>query len=158
MNETLIKRWNERVKKEDVIFHIGDFCFKNSKGGKPGEGLTHKAIDYKSKLNGTIIFISGNHDKNNSTKTPIERLVIRYAGKRINLVHNPEHIDFNYEINFVGHVHNKWTFNRFRNHFSYCEEKFTDCINVGVDCWNFKPVSFEEIYSKYLKWKKDSNY
>ena len=98
-------------------------------------------------MNGKIIHIKGNHDKNNSTKTIIERLVIKYGGKRINLVHKPEHADINYEINFTGHVHEKWKFKRIR-----MGEAFTDCINVGVDVNKFMPVSFNEIIREYSKW------
>ena len=34
MNETLIRNWNSRVKPEDTVIHNGDFCFKNTPGGK----------------------------------------------------------------------------------------------------------------------------
>lgn len=149
MNETIIHNHNSRVKKEDIVFHVGDFIFRNSAGGKLGEGLPIKASEMESKFNGKFIFIKGNHDRNNSLKTGIERLVIKYAGKRINLVHDPEYADMNHEINFVGHVHNRWAFKRLHR-----GEAFTDLINVGVDVWGFKPVTFEEIYSKYCKWKK----
>lgn len=150
MDRELLRRWNERVKKEDVVFIVGDFCFKNSKGGKRGEGLLFPAIYWKSKLNGSIIPIKGNHDRNNSNKTIIERLVISYGRKRVNLVHNPDHIDINYEINFTAHVHNHWKIKRVKR-----GQAFTDCINVGVDVWNFYPVTFEEIMSRYAKWKRN---
>lgn len=149
MNTTILRNHNERVKKEDTVFHVGDFIFRNSKGGKIGEGIPVKAKDRESEFNGKFIFIQGNHDRNNTVKTIIQRLVIRYGRYKMNLVHDPEYADFNYDINLVGHVHNKWEIKRFRS-----GEKFTDCINVGVDVWNFKPVSFEEILSRYIKWKK----
>ena len=37
MNSTIIRNWNEMVKPEDTVFFLGDFCFKNGPGGKPGE-------------------------------------------------------------------------------------------------------------------------
>lgn len=150
MNSEIIRRHNERVKAEDIVFHIGDFCFKNS-SSKRGEGVKRLSTYWEKQLNGKIIHLKGNHDKNNSTKTIIERLVIGYGGKRINLVHIPDFIDINYEINFVGHVHNKWKIKRVQKGYS-----FTDCINVGVDVWNFYPISFEEIYSRYSKWLKST--
>ena len=149
MNETIIKNHNERVKPEDVVFMIGDFCFKNSSGGKKGEGTLITAKEYEKKLNGKIIFIKGNHDRNNSCKTIIERIVVKYGGKRINLVHKPEHVDLNYEINFVGHIHQLWKFKRIKKAIGY-----TDLINVGVDVWNFRPVSFEEINKEYCRWRR----
>lgn len=153
MNETLIKRFNERVNPEDLVFFLGDFCFKNSKNSvHRGEGDIHNANYYKEKLNcKNIVFIKGNHDRNNSLKTPIERLVIRLGGKRINLVHNPAHADLNYEINFVGHVHNLFEIKRIKKGLGY-----TDLINVSVDVWNFYPASFEEIMKKYYQWKKNA--
>lgn len=147
MNEELIRRWNERVKIEDLVFVVGDFCFKNSRGR--GEGVNVKSKYYESKLNGQKIFIKGNHDKNNSTKTIIERIVISIGGKRINLVHNPEFVDINYSINFTGHVHEKWKIKRIRKGW-----QFTDAINVGVDVWSFRPITFEEIMKRYNRCKK----
>lgn len=142
MNNTIIHNHNERVKPDDVVFFLGDFCFRSS-GSK-------KAIDYERMLNGKLIFIKGNHDNNNSTKTIINNLVVEYAHKRIYLVHNPEFVCIDYDINFVGHIHGLWEIQRIRKGFS-----FTDAINVGVDVWDFKPVLFEEIMEKrYKKWLK----
>ena len=149
MNETILKNHNSRVKKDDTVFHVGDFLFKNSIGGKKGEGLPIKASDMESQFNGKFIFIKGNHDRNNSLKTIIENVVVKYAGKRFNLVHNPEFANFNYDINLVGHVHTHWKFKRVRK-----GETFTDLINVGIDVNNYMPRTFEELYSEYCKWKK----
>lgn len=126
-------------------------CFKNSKNSvHRGEGDIHNANYYKEKLNcKNIVFCKGNHDRNNSLRTPIERLVIRLGGKRINLVHNPAHVDLNYEINFVGHIHQLWKFKRIKKGLGY-----TDLINVGVDVNKFYPVSFEEIMKTYYRWIK----
>ena len=151
MNETIIRNHNNRVDLDDVVYHIGDFCFRNSSGGKEGEGTNNKAKDYYKQLNGQIIFIKGNHDRNNSLKTITERLVIGYGNHRINLVHNPEMANFNYKINFVGHVHEKWKFKRL----TLEDGRTTDCINVGVDVNKFMPVTFEELYSGYRKWIKN---
>lgn len=154
MNKGIIRRWNERVKEGDIVFVIGDFCFKNSSGEK-GEGIKVKATEWEEQLNGKIIFIKGNHDKNNSTKTIIERLVIGYGGLRINLVHKPEHADLNFKINFTGHIHCLWEVKRIydKNHY-----KFTDCINVGCDVWNFMPVKFEELIKRYNQWLKKGDF
>jgi calcineurin-like phosphoesterase family protein len=149
MNETLIRNWNARVKDEDVVYHVGDFCFKNSPGGKPGEGVAVKAMDYVKQLKGRIIFIRGNHDHNNSMHTITERLVVGYAGHRVNLVHEPCFADPAYQINFVGHVHQQWKFKRIRMGLG-----FTDLINVGVDVNKFMPRTFEELYSEYKQWLK----
>jgi len=148
MDKALIRNWNERVKPDDLVFELGDFNFKNSAGGKKGEGTMIKASDYEKRLNGKIIHIRGNHSCNNGCKTPIEKIAIKFGGHRINLVHNPEHADLGFPINFVGHVHNAWKFKRIHKGLGY-----TDLINTGVDCWKFRPVSFEEIMKEYSRWK-----
>ena len=153
MNETIIRNHNERIKPEDEIYFIGDFCFKNSIGGKEGEGTPNKANSYLTRLNGKFIFIKGNHDRNNSLKIVTESLTINYGGKRIYLVHNPNFINMNYNINFCGHIHQHWKFKRIIK-----GDKISDCINVGVDVWNFKPITFEELMSAYYRWKKENNY
>ena len=147
MNEKLIKNWNERVKPEDTVIFNGDFVFRNTPGGKAGEGEIHRADYYRTKLNGSIIFIKGNHDNNNSLRTHIERMVIRYGGYRMNIVHNPLHADPTYEINIVGHVHDSWKIKRLN-------EK-SIMINVGVDQWAFRPITWEEINKEFSKWKKN---
>ena len=137
MNEFLIKRWNDRVKEGDLVFHIGDFGF-----GK-------KAFDVRKRLNGDIIFLQGNHDRNNNIKTRISRIVIRIGKDYINLVHNPQFADSKFRINLIGHVHGAWECKRVRTHFG-----FTDCINVGVDVWNYYPVTYNELMKRYYKWRK----
>ena len=141
MNSVLIRNWNERVKPEDTVFHVGDFCFKNTPGGKDGEGQAITAVAWEKQLNGKIIFIQGNHDKNNSCKTPIQNLVIAMGGKRIQLVHNPKHIvTSNYDLYFTGHIHGEWKTKEVKVQFGIAK-----CINVGVDVWKYKPVSLNEI-------------
>lgn len=148
MNRIIIQKFNERVKPDDMVFHIGDFCFKSGTGR--GEGEPTKAEVHRQQLNcKNIIFIQGNHDKTNSLKTIIQRVVINLGSKRINLVHDPEFAAINCEINLVGHVHEKWQIKRIRQGYS-----FTDCINVSVDVWNFYPVTIEEIMKRYSRWLK----
>ena len=56
-------------------------------------------------------------------------------------------------INFVGHVHQNWKFKRIVRG---C--KITDVINVGVDVWNYRPVTIEEALVGLGRWKKENNY
>jgi len=151
MNDTLVTNWNNRIKDGDTVFCAGDFCFKNSAGGKAGEGLVHKASYYTNKLNGNIIFLKGNHDRNNSVRTIIDRIVIKYGPHFVNITHIPENYDPNFAINFCGHVHEKWKFKRVYEPY---QDKCVDLINIGVDVWNFNPVTFEEIFTNYRHWLK----
>lgn len=149
MNCKLIENMNSRVKPEDTVFFLGDFCFKNSKGGKEGEGLIYSANSYIEQLQGNWVFVKGNHDRNNSLKTCIEKVYIKFGGRRMCMIHNPFHADPQVEINLCGHVHEKWKFRKLNEN--------SDLINVGVDVWNFFPISFDEIMKEYHKWKRNSS-
>ena len=137
MNEKIIKNINDRVKIDDTLFHIGDFCFKGTINSKPGEGLILKSQHYESLINGKVIFISGNHDKAGQGRTPIESMAIKLGGYRIKLVHNPKFADPLYNINLCGHVHNNWKI-------KYLSSQSV-VINVGVDVWKFMPIDINEI-------------
>ena len=150
MNNEIIKRHNQRVKPEDMVFFLGDFCFRNSKGGKHGEGEQHKAEYYLNKLNGMFIPIRGNHDRNNSLKTIVEKVIIEYSHHRVCLVHNPAYANNNFKFNFVGHVHNAWRFKKEGNKNFLC--------NVGVDVWDFHPVKFEEIMKRLFAWNRQTRF
>jgi len=58
MNNTIIRNWNNVVGKNDTIYLLGDIAFTNGK-------LTRSLIE---RLNGNIILIKGNHDKNKDIK------------------------------------------------------------------------------------------
>jgi calcineurin-like phosphoesterase family protein len=145
MNETIINNFNSMIKEDDMVIHNGDFVFKNSPGGKLGEGTTTRAYDYIKQLNGMWTFIMGNHDKQNSLKTKILNLTFKFGNYKFFIVHNPEHANLNYDINLCGHVHEKWKIKRKENTILY---------NVGVDVNQFKPVSFEKIIVDIERWKK----
>ena len=53
MNLTIIKRWNEVIKKHDKVFFLGDFCLGGVKQ------ITH----FTELLNGRKHIILGNHDR-----------------------------------------------------------------------------------------------
>lgn len=144
MDSTLIKNFNERIKPEDTVYFLGDFCFRNTKGGKPGEGTLNKAKYYREQLNGNWIFVRGNHDHSNSLKTHIESILLRYGGEEINLCHKPEDADPYIKFNFTGHVHELNEIQKITEN-SYS-------INVGVDVWKYRPVSFDEIMKRFTKW------
>lgn len=52
MNEALIEEWNSKVRPNDYILHLGDFCFKAKEATQI----------IMNQLNGNIIWIRGNHD------------------------------------------------------------------------------------------------
>ena len=148
MNEKLIRNWNERVKPTDTVYFLGDFNFKSGTGR--GEGEPIKANQIIKQLNGNIIFIKGNHDcDSNGITSKMTAVILEVGGMNIYCTHNPIDSNNTFKLNLCGHVHEKWK--------SREDTKFgqkTVLINVGVDVWNFRPVSLEEILKEYSKYKK----
>jgi calcineurin-like phosphoesterase family protein len=132
MNEKLIQNWNSIISKNDTVFHLGDFVFKNS---------NYKI--YEKVLNGKIIHIKGNHD---NFKT-IEFASIQLEDYNIFLTH--EHPNTLYAIPdfcdlvLCGHIHEVWKY-KVLKHPAELNRKVL-IINVGVDVWNYKPVNSNEI-------------
>jgi len=140
MDYRLIQLWNDKVKSEDIVFHIGDFCFKEHEG--------KNARYYLNQLNGQKIFIEGNHDNNNGLRTCIQDIRIHLGGKNILLVHNPNESTYGFDLCLSGHIHNHWKFK------TMTFEKYRwDVINVGVDAFEH-PVTINEILEEYQIWKK----
>ena len=50
MDEEMIRRWNERVRPKDKVYHLGDVV------------INRKALKTLSRLNGDKVLIRGNHD------------------------------------------------------------------------------------------------
>ena len=130
MNEVMIKKWNEKVKPTDTVFHLGDFSFR---------GGFHQ---YKQRLNGTIILLAGNHDE--TAFSVIRDMTIKHGGKEFYLTHIPPENQVK-DICLCGHVHNKWKSKKNGNKIM---------INMSVDVWNFYPVSINEILAEIEKVKR----
>lgn len=145
MNETIIRNHNSRVKPNDAVFFLGDFCFRNTANGKEGEGSLNRAEYYLNKLNGRFTFIRGNHDNNNSLKAIIEYCVIHLGGQEMFLCHNPADFNSAFKINLVGHVHTKWKIKK---------EGRSILYNVGVDLNRFMPISINDILGEIEAFKK----
>jgi calcineurin-like phosphoesterase family protein len=82
MTEKLIAEWNEKVRPCDVVFHLGDFSF-----GK--WALTEAVLN---RLNGTIIWVLGNHDKvirDNITENVFDYLEVMVNGTKVVMSHYP---------------------------------------------------------------------
>lgn len=130
MNQTLVDRWNARVRPSDTVFHLGDFCMKGA------ERIKH----WRSQLNGRVVLLRGNHDRSLGVMAkcgfePFSKLAIDIAGHTWWMAHIPNpHLG---PRQLCGHVHEAW---RFRRSAAGCI-----FVNVGVDQWNYAPVSYQEL-------------
>ncbi len=138
MNETIINNWNSIVKKDDTIYHLGDFCLSNDDEIK----------NIFNKLNGNKILICGNHDRKpvkfyeNVDFKVLTHAPIILDEYKIMLSHVPlpdAKIKEGY-INLHGHIHNKKISDDYPK--NYTENKH---VNLSVDVTNYKPVSLDKI-------------
>jgi calcineurin-like phosphoesterase family protein len=147
MNEQLISNWNSVVEPGDLVWHLGDFAMGD-----------RKQIPFiRSRLNGRIHLVQGNHDYSKSLGCfdEIHRtVVIDVDGLKLELAHNPRHLTGAAAIGFCGHIHELWSY---RARGSAVEEyaasdhydpEFVapcDVFNVGVDVRGYHPMSAEQI-------------
>ena len=159
MNEELILRWNAKVGPYDTIYCLGDFS------------MAFRAVElFSHRLNGIKYLVPGNHDfchsyhKRSRAVENKAKWISKYeefgwivlpeisyisSVPGIRLCHLPYSEDVNQDkyqkfrpeddgkILLCGHVHEKWKVRY--------TKKRTLMINVGVDVWNWEPVSLAEI-------------
>lgn len=149
MNDTIIENWNKVVGENDIVFHLGDFCFCGS----------DKFKDIIEKLNGRIYLILGNHDwktiKNHHTSKfegIYQQLAIKVNGRKIYLNHFPFLCyGSSYKNNPVwalsGHTHICKIRNTGKD-FERMNYLFPTQYDVGVDFNDYTPISFKEVKEK----------
>lgn len=151
MNEIIIKRHNERVKKTDEIYFLGDFGFFASRNRAfRGEGQPFDPTILLNQMNGKWHMIMGNHDKTtNKLNIRTKEIILHIGGMDIQLIHNPTYAKIDYPLILVGHVHVSWLCKEL----NYCG-KTSLMINVGVDKHEFYPWEWRELQTIYDRWKR----
>ena len=144
MNNALIKYHNEVVKPEDTVYCLGDFAMvRKSDIQKLGP-----IID---KLNGVQHLILGNHDEGNP---------FTYVNMGFTSVHTALYVDEFLLIHdpamsvavseeqkvLCGHIHQ----------LSLTVGK--NVLNVGVDLWNYRPVSIDYIKENWNSFFSENSF
>jgi calcineurin-like phosphoesterase family protein len=147
MNEHLVEQWNSVVTDKDTCYVLGDVGFGNKA----------ELITLCNRLNGYKILIYGNHDLRcneaywasagfsetfrlgygkvlqykefDLSHYPYRKSLKEYDSREYLYDHAPEE---NPKILLHGHVHTQW-------------KTKGNMVNVGVDVWNYRPVSLETI-------------
>ena len=153
MDAELIRRWNNKVGKGDLVYVLGDLIWKSRNSDAPA---------LIKSLNGQIILIKGNHDRflhNSKAKAALagikdyddicvtledgtqRRVIIShyfipmYIGHRYNAIHLHAHSHFSdeadFEIDFAEQLNRMGCKN--------------EIYNVGCMYWNYEPVTLDEI-------------
>lgn len=134
MNKDLIAKWNSIVKKDDLVYHLGDFCF----GGK------EKVKEILALLNGKINLVMGNHDRYNIrfyyeagfNRVYDRPIIIQDFFVLSHAPFVPWEKDGRY-ANLHGHTHED-------PRFSTTSRTFNACVEMN----NYSPVLLEDAVSK----------
>ena len=150
MQEVMINNWNARVGVSDDVYILGDFSF--------GATIFY---EYATKLNGVKHFIVGNHDHEAYKKAQVmtsntkgikniffhgDIWSVKDDNVRVVLCHYPIYEwegSFKGAIHFHGHCHG-----------NIGKSFKTNAYDVGVDVWNFTPVTLKEILNGKIDSRK----
>lgn len=134
-DETLVANWNAAVRPGDTVWHLGDFCYRCSED---------RARSIFRRLNGQRRLVRGNHDRIGSRLpwdgpvVDVARVVVRNAdgtttglwcSHYAHLVWPRRHYG---DLHLYGHSHGSLP-------------GTATSTDVGVDCFEFRPVTLDEI-------------
>lgn len=147
MHEGLISNWNQVVKPNDTVYHLGDFSLLT---------IPSRIDEILSQLNGRIRLVEGNHDK------WIKKIPKLKFGKKIEWV--KPYFEHKFGSNFIVMSHYPFrAWNRSHHgsfnlaghsHSSLDEENLSlRRMDVGVDAMysNYTPISLEFIVEELSK-------
>lgn len=155
MDMEMVKRWNETVPYDGIVYHLGDFTLMGSAD----------ADQYFGSLNGEIriLGIPWHHDKRwlaYAGQDPyrtwgdipakilppmavIELLDLKRASGHNHSIHLSHYPIGDWDRKYHGgwHLHG-------HSHGNHRGDGYL--LDVGVDCWDFRPVSFGAIMERFL--------
>jgi calcineurin-like phosphoesterase family protein len=139
MDEFMVAAWNERVRPNDKVYHLGDVV------------INRKALGIMRRLNGDKVLIRGNHDIfKDEDYTPYFRSLRGYhVMNGMILSHIPIHAESlgRFGVNIHGHLHaNRVMLPGFNG-------KITDIVDVRYHCvcveqTDFAPILFEDVIKR----------
>ena len=147
MDETIIDNINRRMKKNDILYIAGDFCYRSRRS----------PLEYLNAIKPKKVLLIGNHDRDwlkrlsdDDIKEHFigvhDRLFIKRGGIELHLNHFPalawnrSHY-FAESFSICGHIHSERTATLAAQLFPLVKTQ----LNAGVDVNNFEPVTFAEL-------------
>jgi calcineurin-like phosphoesterase family protein len=140
MNDGLVERWNAVVGQNDVVWHLGDFAIR-----QPRTVME----ELLARLHGNKQLVTGNNDTEATTQLDGWDSVQHYIeivedGKSLVLCHYPfrtwRGVDKG-SINLHGHCHGRL-------------KPMPRQFDVGVDVWEFRPVTLAEMLGSRQRAKR----
>ena len=145
MDEAMIRNWNDRVRPNDKVYHLGDVV------------INRKALRTLSRLNGDKVLIRGNHDifPDTEYREYFRELRAYHVLNGMILSHIPVHEASlgRFGVNIHGHLHagRVRRVSGFRNGvLEYSNEVDTRYHCVCVEQTDFAPILLDDVYKRIL--------
>lgn len=148
MDEEMIKRWNDRVRPNDKVYHLGDVV------------INRKSLSTLARLNGDKVLIRGNHDifRDEEYRVYFRELRAYHVMNGMILSHIPVHEASlgRFGVNIHGHLHT----NRVKKARGidaktgatlYSTENDVRYHCVCVEQTDFTPILFEDVIKRIEK-------
>ena len=145
MDEEMIKRWNDRVRPNDKVYHLGDVV------------INRKSLKTLHRLNGDKVLIRGNHDifRDDEYREYFRELRAYHVMNGMVLSHIPVHEASlgRFGTNIHGHLHT----NRVKRARGvdaqtgavlYSDENDVRYHCVCVEQTDFAPILLEDVYKR----------
>ena len=146
MDEEMVKRWNERVRPNDKVYHLGDVV------------INRKALGIMRRLNGDKVLIRGNHDifRDDEYRQHFRELRAYHVLNGMILSHIPLHEASlgRFGVNIHGHLHSNRVMkakgiNYPTGGIVYSETEFdTRYFCCCVEQTDFAPILFEDVIKR----------
>jgi calcineurin-like phosphoesterase family protein len=135
MDEEMVKRWNETVRPNDKVYHLGDVV------------INRKALGIMRRLNGDKVLIRGNHDifRDEEYREHFRELRAYHVMNGMILSHIPIHTESlgRFGVNIHGHLHSNRVMTGIKN--SKIDPRY-HC--VCVEQTDFRPILFEDVIKR----------
>ena len=133
MDEAMVAAWNERVRPNDKVYHLGDVV------------INRRALAIMSRLNGDKVLIRGNHDifKDTDYRPYFRELRAYHVMNGMILSHIPIHEESlgRFGVNIHGHTHA----NRVMKDGVIDTRYHCVCVEQTPD---FAPILFEDVIKR----------
>ena len=149
MDEAMVKAWNERVRPEDKVYHLGDVV------------INRKALSIMSRLNGDKVLIRGNHDifRDDEYRTYFRELRAYHVIEGMIFSHIPLHSDSmgRFGVNIHGHLHANRVKKARGVHADTGEVLYSNYIDPRYHCVcveqtpDFAPILFEDVKKRIIE-------
>lgn len=142
MHSELVRRWNEVVTDRDTVYHLGDFAL----------GKVDLAIEVATKLRGHKHIVWGNHDKHLRKNAKFLALFESNADLKTVKLQDPDAPDGIRRIVLCHFPLLTWDRAHYgswathgHSHGNLPDDPHAFRVDVGVDCWDYRPVSYEQL-------------